>query len=402
MQLRRKLLISLALLLLTLAVAFPTSYEEGPYSKGNLLSLVVDFNPKNVAVVRVLLGRFKRVYLDGYFLEVFSGDRRRLCEGPLSVSITSRFKGIATCTDLGKVKEIPLTPETHLIAISMGPSRVSSSRRSWKTPGAILIKLDGNYLSVVNYLYLEEYLKGVVPYEMPPSWPLEALKAQAVAARTYTVKTALWRRSKGKYFDVKSTVADQVYHGMKGWKSSTNQAVDSTRGLIATYKGKPIFAFYSADCGGMTQDGELVFKNKLGGEPAPYLKPVRCIHKGRTWEVLLSPDEINLALRKITDSKVLGLSDSGPFVIVHTEKGSLKIHKAIFRKLTGYKLKSSNYHFKGSMIYGYRFKGRGLGHGVGMCQWGARDMALRGASFEEILKHYYPGIEIVHILKLFR
>ena len=382
--------------------ALKAQFPKEFYSKGALLRAVLDFDEENIVLLRVLLGNFSSAYLDGYYLEFFSPDRRKVCDGPASARVEGE-KTVFTCKKYGKVIELTLNEGDELIGIATGPVRVTAGTRQWLTPGAVVLKNGDRDLRLINYLYIEEYLKGVVPYEMPPSWPLEALKAQAVAARTYTIRTLLWRRKRGEDYDLRSTVADQVYNGISGWKERTNEAVDQTRGLVLAYEGKPIFAFYSADCGGHTQDGNLVFRDRLGKKYLPYLKGVPCPYKGKKWEAFLSPKDIKRALKKIVgEREVEAILDSGDFVLVVLSSGTVKVHKAIFRKLTGYKLKSSNYHFFGDMRRGYRFEGRGSGHGVGMCQWGARYLAIRGYSFQDILQHYYPGTTLIPIYKLLK
>ena len=249
----------------------------------------------------------------------------------------------------------------------------------------------------------------MLPGEMPKSWPLEALKAQAVAARTYAVKTTMDRRDKGSDFDLYSTVSDQVYYGISAQSKRTDKAVDSTRGLIVTYKGKPIYAFYSADCGGRTQNGNLIFSKKLKGKTYPYLMPVACPYKGRGWTVTLSYWQIlkacyNLGYRP---KRILTVEDIGDYLLVNaSEKGrkvTYKVYKPRFRSATGYALKGSRYFLKVCNAQGdCTFEGRGIGHGVGLCQHGARVMAERGASFSKILEHYYPKTKLVLIYKVFR
>jgi len=163
---------------------------------------------------------------------------------------------------------------------------------------------------------MEEYLRGVVAQEMPPSWPLEALKAQAVAARCYAERARAAPRHAERGADLCNTICCQAWLPLHF--ESTDDAVRATQNLHAFYDGQLVNAFYSGHCGGRTVGNEEVW----GGSPLPYLRPVDCIAKGKRW---------------------------------------------------------------GKEQYGHR---------VGMCQWGAHDMAKMGADFVEILCHYYGGVEV--------
>src|SRR5437588_3808031 len=128
-------------------------------------------------------------------------------------------------------------------------------------------------LTVVNVIGLEDYVRGVVPNEL--SYPaLEALKAQAIAARTYAVKNRGQFASEG--FDLLPTTRSQVYRGLTSETSLTSQAVDQTRGVIATYNGEPINALYTSTCGGRTEDAENIFN-----EAVPYLRGRECAVEGK-------------------------------------------------------------------------------------------------------------------------
>ncbi len=153
-------------------------------------------------------------------------------------------------------------------------------------PGGVLLRgqaangvTDGRYrgslelrpgplgLSAINAVSLEDYLKGVVPGEVPTSWPAAALRAQAVAARTYAIATS----KNGAGFDQYADTRSQMYVGMSGERASTNAAVAATGGQVVAYEGKPIVTYYFSTSGGRTENVENSF---LGAEPAPYLRSV--------------------------------------------------------------------------------------------------------------------------------
>ncbi|RFT15075.1 MAG: Conserved hypothetical lipoprotein [Candidatus Saccharicenans subterraneus] len=158
---------------------------------------------------------------------------------------------------------IPAFPESFL----------RLNERSYR--GIFQLKNTGRGLALINILNLEDYLKGVVPLEMSPGTfnALEALKAQAVAARTYALKNLGRNSSLG--FDLTDTQSSQVYGGLSAEHPLSNRAVEETAGEVITYKNELINALYTSTCGGMTEDAENIFS----GRPVPYLKSVSCTHE---------------------------------------------------------------------------------------------------------------------------
>ena len=161
--------------------------------------------------------------------------------------------------------------------------------------GELEITLIEGQIVAINQLPLEEYLYGVVPAEMPPNWPLESLKAQAVAARTYAVANRGRFGSRG--YDLKPTVASQVYKGAAAETALSNAAVNATRSQVVTYNGKVIRAYFHASAGGYTESADAVW-----GESLPYLRPVPDFDQRSpryTWHRSYSEDEIQSALAKL-------------------------------------------------------------------------------------------------------
>ena len=192
---------------------------------------------------------------------------------------------------------------------------------------------------IINHVDIEEYLYGVVPYEVPMSWSMEAVKAQAVAARTYAV------RCLGQYphneFDVYNTVKDQVYGGINGEEETGVRAVEETRGVILTYQGWPIRAYYHADSGGQTEDGKFIFPGDL-----PYLKsvPSKDNLERHRWYFLMKKSELSSLAKKarrdvgeITGIRITDTSPTGrPRTIVITgSKGKVEFNSNDFRKMIG-------------------------------------------------------------------
>lgn len=268
--------------------------------------------------------------------------------------------------------------------------------------GSLVVRDNGKgSFDVINHLDLEEYIKGVVPSEVPADWPIEALKAQAVAARTY----ALFKRSEnsGGKFDLLSDVNDQVYGGMDRENKRTNIAVDRTKGMILTYKNQIAHTYYHSTSGPKTENGNAVFK----GSNLPYLKSVTCNFGRKSpyykWQYSARPSQIQSILSRhgIRTGRIKTIS-----LRSHTATGRVReigisgkagfqtVDALQFRKMIGTKIfKSTRFTVKkqGSKLV---FNGTGYGHGVGMCQWGAKGMADKNFSFRRILAHYYPGAKL--------
>jgi stage II sporulation protein D len=266
--------------------------------------------------------------------------------------------------------------------------------------GAIQLIRRGKSLLVVNHVDLEEYVKGVVPAEVNAAWHLEMLKVQAVAARTYALYQQML--SAARHYDVAAGVQDQVYRGRRGIDARVALAVESTRGLVVTYKGAPIYAAYSSTVAGVTEDAVNVWSKDL-----PYLKGVECPFDVESpfyqWKVSLNLDMLEKHLRKqgfsvgtIREISPHTHSRAGRVAtlrIMHSE-GELIIRGEDLRKAVGYTVVPSTQFAIESIGEMLVLSGYGAGHAVGLCQWGAKELAELGYSFASILSYYYPGTEL--------
>jgi stage II sporulation protein D len=251
----------------------------------------------------------------------------------------------------------------------------------------------------VNFVPVEDYLKGVVPNEVQYTWPAEALKAQAVAARTFTL-AHMGAASEHTEYDVQANTNSQVYRGRDSERDTTSRAVDETAHLVATYHDRFISAFYHSNCGGHTADVRQVW-----GSDAPYLKGVPCgfCEDGphATWSLTLSAAEIVSALaqrsvKSLQSLEAVGRLPDGRVLSLEIRHDGVRdlMKAAAFRMLVGpERLKSTNFEV-GTSGKNVLFKGRGWGHGVGLCQEGACGLARAGYGFAEILEFYYPGADI--------
>lgn len=255
-------------------------------------------------------------------------------------------------------------------------------------------------LHVINVLKINEYLYSVVPGEIVHSWNIEALKAQAVAARTYTYHHLISKKK--SLYDLDSSTNFQVYKGISIEKEETNRAVDETSGKIAVFDGKPIVAFFHSTCGGLTADDKYVWS----GDGKSYLKPVMCDFckdsPHFSWEEKITIHEI----REYLDKKYRGV---GRITGISFQRKENRVMSAVIRHTNGI-IKMSGNEFRlifpekkiKSMFFaasqtsdGLILHGHGWGHGVGMCQWGAKGMAENGANYKDILMYYYKGIRII-------
>lgn len=266
--------------------------------------------------------------------------------------------------------------------------------------GALELRHKGGGLTAVNIVPVDDYLRSVVPEEMPVDWPAEAIKAQSVAARSFALASRGRHASEG--YDLCTTMHCQLYTGTAAEKSASNAAIKATRGEVLTYGGKPIEALFHTDSGGMTENSEDVW-----GSHVPYLRAAKDTPtKTMPWTKTISRADLErkLAAKGHDIGKVRSIALS-PLAIgraakdrtasgrvktmtVKGTKGTVTLSGTTWRSLLG--LKSTLFDAKLTKD-AVTFTGYGSGHGLGISQWGAERMAAKGASYAEILHHYYTG-----------
>lgn len=262
--------------------------------------------------------------------------------------------------------------------------------------GTINLIAQGGRILVVNELGLEDYLRGVVSYEVAHYWPLEALKAQAIIARTY----ALYQKqfTGNKYFDLTSDVYSQVYGGKAGEKWRVNRAVDLTAGQTLAFQGNLFPAYYHATCGGKTEDASELWKIDI----AP-LKGVICGFCPDSphfkWHARVPLEQMKEKLIKkgikindILEMEIIRLSASGRVstLKIKGKNADVEIRAKDFRQALGPDvIRSLSFiiRFFPEAVY---FDGLGWGHGAGLCQWGMYQMAKGGYKYQQILEYYFP------------
>jgi stage II sporulation protein D len=332
--------------------------------------------------------------------------------------------------------------------------RVQHGRTPYRGRLEILAAGSAQLYSLVNVVNMEDYLLGVVPSEMPASWPLEALKAQAVAARTYAVSNLRKHASRG--FDLCDDIHCQAYLGYSNEYPGPTVAVRATSGLVATYGGRLINAVYHAHAGGATDSSAVIWgaaEPYLVGTSETYEKPYYWTATNRRTEVeaaILSAKEGKVpdGLFPLLSAKPASFTPGGRArtVLLKGPAGESSIGAVTLRgKLGSYRLRSDAIGLwqvgstwlwpdwtsaagmasalqtitwapgdRGTsvLVFGtlaetgtsaplgvispefFVFSGQGFGHGVGMSQWGAREMAAGGKNYRQILAQFYKGIAI--------
>lgn len=292
--------------------------------------------------------------------------------------------------------------------------------------GLIMVIPHGDTLVVINQVPLEDYLRSVVAVEMGPRIARDssALQAQAVAARSYAM-IRMGNRERG--FDVYASVMDQAYRGLDVENAGASAAVERTRGLVLFHGGRVADAVYSSTCGGSTAEASEVWGNRT----APYLQRVSdrigdsdryyCDIAPRfRWTQQMSLAELNANLARYLAryaavptggpgrARALFIADTTPSgrvgtLMVETDRASYALRgndiRFVMRTPGGAILSSTYFSVQpeqadGGLAGGVIFRGRGHGHGIGMCQWGAIGRSRAGQSFRSILATYYPGTSL--------
>ncbi len=291
-----------------------------------------------------------------------------------------------------------------------------------KYRGRLLVAVDDSGIKIINQISLEDYVKGVMIKEMPVGKGTEnyqALKAFSICSRTY----AFNKMKEGKtYFDIYPDTRDQVYGGVDGETSYTNQIVDETKGQLLFYDDKPATIFYHSTCGGYTEDVINVF----GKNTVPYLttlkdgeEPFCKISPRFEWienysETVFINRLFNAGLLLNESYKIINIQINSRFTSGRVNELEIKlinskgIEKSILLNGNGIRaiikngdgksiLWSTLFDIKTDSNGNVSIKGNGSGHGVGMCQWGAIGQSKKNIDYKKILNHYYPGTVIKNI-----
>jgi stage II sporulation protein D len=361
-------------------------------------------------------------------------------------------KRIQVLSKIGEVLCMVNLGETEYYFRSSSSNMVKVDGKNFR--GDVGIKrYSGSDMTIINRISLEEYLYGVVPKEMSGTWPLEAQKAQAVAARNYAIEKLGSHNQHG--FDLCATTHCQVYGGFDSEHERSRIAVDETRGKFLTYNGDLVTPFYHSNSGGHTENSENIWSSPIG-----YLKgvadPFSIGAPNDTWTYTMTKDQIQdvlnskqLSVGELDSIQVTSYSDFGRVINIELSGSSDKkiLEKEKVRSIFGYnnikstwftvntdasatvisgdvagpqQISSGNLFIAAAdgirqldatlgqiVIYNgtdlknitfnaqqYVFTGKGWGHGLGMSQWGAKKMAEEGYTYDQILTYYYSGTKI--------
>lgn len=347
----------------------------------------------------VLVEGASEVRVQGDGLALFDArDGRRLWafRGRGALRVTAESGARLAATGVGKTAKRRYADASGFYVEASGPVEVGDA----PYPGRIQLLLsDARRVTVVNRLPLETYLLGTVGSEMPASWPLEALKAQSVAARTYALQRLMMARAANRSADMGATVLSQVYRGSKSIHPRVRAAIEATRGEVLGFDRQLVEALFHSTCGGHTVSSQAYFGGKL-----PYLVGKKCewCRHSPTYrwrhQAPISEVEALLRRRKLTQPRLRELSRSdvrGPLRLVDG-RGRHDLDPKALRRALGGDVRSERFtaETKNGRIH---LEGRGFGHGVGLCQWGAKGMAEEGRNYREILEYYYSGARVQRV-----
>ncbi len=297
----------------------------------------------------------------------------------------------------------------HLASLSSESGLVSYDNKKYLGKLHVVTSKKSPACDIINEIEIDQYISSLLSKEMNAKWPIEALKAQAVAARTYALHKIEGHKKEDTFYHIENSEKHQVNGDFFDVTKKTIRASRETSGMVLrNNKKKLVPAFFHASCGGFTLKPQDVWSNKVSG----YHKHSRCEYckTKKNWNIEISDLRILKFLKWLHRNKLIKKSSKSNYVklypsnkiskIIKIRWGSskLKVKKAWFRRYFGRKkFSSNNFYIADSSRGRSTFVGKGRGHGVGMCQVGARALALRGWSYKKILKHYFPDLKLTQI-----
>ncbi|MBI3324632.1 MAG: SpoIID/LytB domain-containing protein [Candidatus Omnitrophica bacterium] len=340
---------------------------------------------------------FVRLAIHGRFRITGAQPQTALHDGPrlATTSVRAADGGILLGDQLLSAQRLRVEPSRDA-TIDLNGHRLRGMLEILRQPDATLL--------VVNHVDLEDYLRGVLSKEAPHYWPSEALKALAITARTYALYQRLSKDTVN--FDVTSDVLSQIYGGRSAERWRTNRAVRATTGMILVFGDRVFPAFYSSTCGGITEQGSA-----MGPYDIPPLKGgIACRFCSGSpfyrWRQRVSYADIGWAIKQQRGETIWPVQAVESAAFSPTGRvQQLRIRGARTLLLTGYEFRQLlGFDRIRSTAFtvvpdgdGVILEGRGWGHGVGLCQWGAAELARQGRSAREILELYYPTAKLVKL-----
>ncbi|NLE65717.1 MAG: SpoIID/LytB domain-containing protein [Elusimicrobia bacterium] len=358
-----------------------------------LSSLSANASPRSRPVRVALLKGAEHfsVAVDGRY-EILDGKTRRvLKKGARLKKSLVMVKGRAT--RIGEESFL----EERVVLEPMDRIPVLINNRPYR--GDILIIRSPEGLTAINYVDLERYVQGVLYREISDKWPLEAIKAQAVATRTYAIYSQ--QTYAGRDYDVTSDVYSQVYGGKAAERYRTNLGVKRTRGEVLTYGGKIFPTFFHANSGGITESAAELWTIDLpplrGGIRSSFSVDSPHYRWKRNLRLKDIQDKLNAKGYSIGLIKEISIQERNPsgrvrrILLTSRDGQTLELSGKDFRQIVGPDILKSNLYEIEMQGWYVDFVGHGWGHGVGLDQWGARNMARERFTYQQILQFYYPG-----------
>lgn len=347
--------------------------------------------------------------------------RVRIARDVQEASISSKGRCNIISPDTGQIflKDVPLPIGTQVIlgenSIIVAGTKIGKKKIRFTSPSKKDFKFNGTLyhgeidmirgkggLTVINRVEIEDYLKGVIPKEVNNFWPMSALKAQAIASRSFAVSRAL--RRKKEAYDLTADIFSQVYGGRSAERWRTTRAVETTAGRVLEYNGKLVPGYFHSCCGGHTEDITRVWGGPtlppLGGVKSPWCRwspYFRWRVKIPTRTIMEKLNARGYYFTKINDIREGPRDSSGRMEYIRIKSGNKWFEVPIrdFLDAVGRRsLKSENFKIKKYPFF-YMFSGYGWGHGVGLCQWCAFSLSVRWWNEKRILAYFYPGSSIV-------
>lgn len=355
------------------------------------------------------------------------------------VTVTSGPGGVKVVDGGGKVIEFPFSTDVEILPLGVGSQGgMAGGSQSLKVgavryPGFVVIRPQWNgnpsVFEVVISMPVESYLPGVLTHELFKDWPRQVFECQAVAARTYALHERARSRAEGRGYDVEDSTQDQVYGGATS-ATLPNEAARATRGQVLAYEGRLIRAYYSSACGGRPNSAKMVWPTGKGYE-FNLLEPVQGKKRQHycqgsrfyRWEVTRSDDDVSRRLRawgKAFKHEVENLTRLRSVEVEERNDAERPVRYRVMDDrggsyvLTGEELRNglnqgvaglAGITEKTRVNSGdlevevwadtVRIRGRGWGHGVGMCQWCAKGMADSGLDWRTMISQFYPSAEVV-------
>lgn len=333
---------------------------------------------------------------DGFYLEskdnfnIYTSDFQLIHKTSCN-KLNIKFENSQINIDGDKYNMVNFPTDGTFLIHSTSPIKVSNIKRNYR--GAISFRVNNGKLDIINNVDIDNYLRGVLPKEMSASFPLESLKAQALCSRSFAINNFNKYIKKG--YNLDDTTNSQVYRGSDVEEKSTDKAIFETKNEVVKYNGKIAQTIFGASSGGITASAEEVW-----GSNVDYLISREDNFSNYKWEYKLTDKDFKkLGIDNLIDIRIDCTNDSNRVknIILCTENDEKIYTGNKFRSMIGNTVIKSTLFEIEKIGSDFILRGRGYGHGVGMSQYGAVEMAKKGKNYKEIIEFYFPGTNIEKI-----